>query len=88
MRHAAARVASPSDYEPSSTTDPMHDLAKIDLLLLIGLGVAIIAIAGGVRGVYAVAASSRRERNNSTTSVPAVARKSPSSTPAKRRKAA
>jgi hypothetical protein len=45
----------------------MHYLTRIDTLLEIGLAVAAIAIGVGVRGVYSVAAISRRERSNQAT---------------------
>jgi len=49
----------------------MLDLTQIDLLLAVGVVVAIIAIGGGIRGVYSVSASARRERTNqATTTLP------------------
>jgi len=45
----------------------MLNLSQIDVLLAIGVIVAVIAIGGGVRGVYSVSAVSRRERTNQTT---------------------
>jgi hypothetical protein len=49
----------------------MLDLTQIDTLLAIGILVAFIAISGGVRGVYSVSASARRERSNqATTTLP------------------
>jgi hypothetical protein len=71
----------------------MVDLTKIDLLLTIGIAVAFFAIGGGIRGVYSVSASSRRERTNqATTTLPvttASRTKKPSDEPTeKRRKAA
>ena len=71
----------------------MLDLTRIDVLLGIGFVAAIIAIAGGVRGVYSVSVSSRRERNNqATNSFPVTAgpskRPGSGAPPDKRRKAA
>jgi hypothetical protein len=45
----------------------MLDLSQIDLLLAVGFVVAIIAIGGGIRGVYTVSASSRQDRSNQAT---------------------
>jgi hypothetical protein len=45
----------------------MLDLSQIDLLLAIGVVVAIIAIGGGIRGVYSVSASARQDRTNQAT---------------------
>ncbi len=47
--------------------DTMHFLTRIDVLLGIGFAVAAFAIGGGIRGVYSVAAMSRRERSNQAT---------------------
>ncbi|HEY1600131.1 MAG TPA: hypothetical protein VGG64_11040 [Pirellulales bacterium] len=47
----------------------MLDLTKIDLLLNVGIAVAIFAIFGGVRGMYSVSASSRRDRTNQDTTI-------------------
>jgi hypothetical protein len=45
----------------------MLDLTQIDSLLAIGVIVAIVAIAGGIRGVYTVSASARQDRTNQAT---------------------
>jgi hypothetical protein len=45
----------------------MHYMTRIDVLLGIGFAVAAFAISGGIRGVYSVAAMSRRERSNQAT---------------------
>ncbi|HEY4309914.1 MAG TPA: hypothetical protein VGN12_10720 [Pirellulales bacterium] len=71
----------------------MHYLTRIDTLLEIGLAVAAIAIGVGVRGVYSVAAISRRERSNqATTELPidtaGPTRKQANAPQEKRRKAA
>jgi len=68
----------------------MIDLTKIDVLLGIGITVAFIAISGGVRGVYSVAALSRRERSNQATTPFPTALEPPSrrALPEKRRRAA
>jgi len=71
----------------------MLDLTQIDLLLGVGVVVAIIAIGGGIRGVYSISALSRQDRSNQSTTtlrVPTHPRKDPSSDKPtqKRRKAA
>jgi hypothetical protein len=71
----------------------MQYLTRIDVLLGIGFAVAVFAISGGIRGVYSVAAMSRRERSNqATTELPietAVPKRERRIPPAeKRRKAA
>jgi hypothetical protein len=71
----------------------MHALVRIDVLLWIGFIAASVAIFGGIRGVYSVAALSRRERSNqATTELPidtsGPRRKRTEPAPEKRRKAA
>jgi len=67
----------------------MVDLAQIDLLLCVGVLVAIVAIGCGIRGVYSIAASPWRDRiNQSTTalSIPSQPHKSqPSDEPTEER---
>jgi hypothetical protein len=47
------------------------DLTQIDLLLGMGVLVAVIAIVGGIRGVYSISALARQDRSNqSTTTLP------------------
>jgi hypothetical protein len=71
----------------------MLDLTQIDLLLGVGVLVAIIAIGGGIRGVYSISAVSRQDRTNQSTTtlpIPTRPRKDPPSDrpTEKRRKAA
>lgn len=70
----------------------MLDVSQIDLLLGIGLVVAVIAIGGGVRGVYSVSALSRQDRTNQATTTlpvrPGSGKRDQSNDPSKKRRRA
>ena len=65
------------------------DLVQTDLLLAVGVLVAVVGIGCGLRGVYSIAAESRQERaNRSTTTLPVPTRRRnqpPSDAPAEKR---
>ena len=52
------------------------DLVQTDLLLAVGVLVAVVAIGCGLRGVYSIAAESRQEKaSRSTTTQPVPTRR-------------
>ena len=68
------------------------DLVQTDLLLAVGVLVAVVAIGGGLRGVHSIGAESRQQRaDRSTTTLPLPTHRrnrTPSDAPAEERREA